>query len=391
MNPVDWAFRQDLGTAELLVLVYLATRANRAGVGLWNRDELEQLTGYKRRSIQRILKSLRDDKLLEDRGDWFVLAIANYDDRAPLEQLTELDVSQPPDSPARGQILSQADMDRAGDVIAQHITDAAAEFLDQVMAFEQRLGQQLGSWQRDFAEALQRLIQAGTAAAPPPDPVLEHPLYAQLTGTGLDPEIAYAAVVEQLKREQAKADPKAPDTPPAPKPEPAAGELYSDDARGRAERVFGILHYGDSAARLSDAQLTAWEKLEAEENKHTVTGEVDAFELLYPAIVDAARRAKPGTSFDAFLDPRAIAEGRAPWDADPAPTPMEDRTLEAEIAGMIADLEASNDPRCQVQPRTVEKGDDGVTRTESIVAYHKRVRAKWLEMRKLKSMGVIDG
>jgi hypothetical protein len=61
--------------------------------------------------------------------------------------------------------------------------------------------------------------------------------------------------------------------------------------------------------------------------------------------------------------------------------------LESEIALMLEELERANHPMAQVGPRTIEK-DEGRTLTESVAAYHARVRRVHQQLKKLQEMGV---
>jgi hypothetical protein len=167
----------------------------------------------------------------------------------------------------------------------------------------------------------------------------------------------------------------------------APGGRYPDTPHGRLQRVADIL--AGEPTETTAPQLIIWESLEAAENKHSKEGEATAFELLYPAIVEAARRYCGRMTLAEFTDPKAVGECRAPWDLDPKPTPAEDATLAVEIAAMLGDLAATRDPRCEVQGRTTEKGDDGVVRQETMLGYHRRVKAKWNEMKKLQQMGAL--
>ena len=100
MDLVEWAFVRDLPTAEKLVLVYLAHNANSVGLGLMDRGALERATGYKKRSIQRLLKSLRDDAHLEDIGPWFRIGPSAFFDTDPvLAQLAALPDDMRPVAP----------------------------------------------------------------------------------------------------------------------------------------------------------------------------------------------------------------------------------------------------------------------------------------------------
>src|SRR5690606_39258549 len=102
------------------------------------------------------------------------------------------------------------------------------------------------------------------------------------------------------------------DATPAADREPTSYH-YSDTWLGRMRRVYDILEPPlDEPGEDPPRELViAWQELEAGENRHTVKGETDAFELLYPAIVAAARRQAGRMTFAQFIDPKAVAEGRA--------------------------------------------------------------------------------
>lgn len=383
---IERAFTANVPTSEKLILVYLAIGANRAGVGLWNRPELQRFTGYERRSVQRLLKALRDAKLLEDHGDWYVLTHAEAVP-APIDTLPasgSLSTASPAGGPEnRSGQLSQEDLEQAGEALAQRLLDASDYLVDQLNNFEARL-----------AQTLTRTIIAlptELAAPPPPlpDPVKEHPLYTQLI-TLLPEQEARQAVLARMEREREGEASTASLCGPAELSRETRDAVNDfETPGGRFLRVWGVLHDKPPDPDKTADLLHQWLSLEAEENKHTVRGETAAFELLYPAIVEAAKERRGKMTMREFLDLKAIAEGRAPWDLDPAPTLIEDATLEAQVRQMLGELNQANDPRCQVHPRTVERGEDGKTYTESIVGYHRRVLGKYREMQKLKQMGVI--
>lgn len=136
--------------------------------------------------------------------------------------------------------------------------------------------------------------------------------------------------------------------------------------------------------------MLTWNAIEEEENKHTVQGEPDAFLLIYPAIVEAAKKSVGQISILDFLDRKKIAAGDAPWDQDLNAADKEDPALMIDIVRMIKELNQVNDPRCEVQGRTKETGDiDGQEHVESLLGYHRRVKAKYKQMQKLQQMGVI--
>ncbi len=370
MTPIEWAFAADVPHAEKLVLVWLASRANAVGVGLWDRERLEAATGYSRRSTQRILKALRDADLVAEAGDWYVLNLGNGVVAGPLPERDDLVLAPGPAIPMREP--GAVDIDWLLETLASAAADAVN---DQLASFETRLERRL---------AMVHVEHMPPEPPPPPDPVLEDPRFQQLIDMGFSEEAAYANVERLLEQ----GDPvPGPESPPLARPASASeangsGEgHYPDSPLGRLQRVSDTL-----GSPVTDAARAQWRALEAEENKYSVKGEVPAFEQLYPAIVGAARRAAGSMTLEGFL-----AADPPPWDTDPAPAPAEDAALQAEIESMLAELGAVNDPRATVQPRTVETGDDGVRRTEPIVAYHRRVRAKYDQVKHLQSMGVIDG
>jgi hypothetical protein len=395
MRWIDWAFQAAVPTAEKLVLVYLATRANYAGVGLMDREELQRLTGYERRSVQRLLKALRDAKLLADGGPWYILTPPETEQGLTPATIAALPPPQEggPVGPPVGPLLASGDVDAAADRLGAAIQDGAEFLVDQMSNAEARLAQL-------FVRGAQQLevVLASVQphyVPPPPDPVKESPLYVRLLDAGLAEDLAYATVKAQMEREGGGDATKPPSdatkgpvyATPTPVGTPKR-DAYTDDVSGRFMRVWDILHDKPPTEEALLELGAHWSMLEAEENKHTVKGEtVTAFEQLYPAIVRAAHEQKGKMPMSEFLDAKAIGQGRAPWDRDPSPTLAEDATLEAEIATMLRALAAVNDPRCRVGPRTQERGDDGVKRTETIVGYHRRVSAKYREMLKLKDMG----
>jgi hypothetical protein len=422
MRWIEWAFefRTDLPTAEKLVLVYLAYRANHVGLGLMDRDDLQRLTGYEPRSIQRLLKSLRDAGVLVDSKPWYQLRDPAQPDAAPAEIGT---LPLPPDgsapAPVLRPLLEPADVEQAADRLGAAVQDGAGFLVDQLANFESRLagilvrGQQsIDATMHSWAQTLAGMPTA--PAAPPPDPVKESPLYVRLLDAGLAEDLAYATVKEQMEREnhgEMRAMTEAADMlNPTPagkvitetrpvleqlgalvRPYTPKRDAYSDTPEGRFLRVWDLLHDQPPNAEAEADLMRLWLSLEAEENKHTVRGEsVDAFEHLYPAIVRAAQQQKGKMPMRQFLDAAAIKQGRAPWDLDQAPAAAEDSVLEADINRMLRELSAMHDPRAAVGARTTEKGDDGVTRTETILGYHRRVKAKYEQMVKLRDMGALS-
>lgn len=411
---IDHAFIADVPTAEKLVLLFLASRANAVGVGAWDRALLERATGYKRRSVQRLLKSLRDAGLLVDIGhDWYRLdlrpTVLPRKELQPHQELTLPPGDELPDPPAPGSIMTLAECaaaeggqaaagfeheaQAAGEMIAAKMLDASDYLMDQLAAFESRFAAQIDRL------AMLHVEHSAPAPEPPPDPVKESELYRRLAALGVDEAEAYRLAQAELEQLAAAAvtAPESDTIPPDPPAErelptgmardPDIGMRYTDSAAGRALRIAHLLEGQDR--ELSAVDLKAWAELEAGENQHSIDGEVPAFEQLYPAIAAAARQHAGRMTFAQFIAPEPIADGRAPWDMDPAPTPDEDAVLAAEVQKMLGELNAANDPRCAVQPRTVETLEDGTKRTETMLGYYRRVRGKWQQRRKLKEMGVI--
>jgi len=399
---VEHALELPIPHAEKLVLVYLASRANFVGVGAWDRDELERALGYKRRSAQRLLKSLRDRGILSDIGEaWYELRDPEHPERFHASEHTDQLPETPPAPGGRPMTLREImddedggapviDGREVGDQIAQHVIDAADYLVDQLNTFEQR-----------FAGHIDRFamlhVERGIAEppGPPPDPVRESERYREMIAGGIDEATAYSVAEKLLQIEAVQPGATEPQTPPdrpgatnGQTPTPVTGRAYPDTPAGRCQRVADILAGGERTEPLTDRELAAWQELEASENKHSVKGEISAFEQLYPAIVSAAR-ANPGMGLEAFAEVQAALEGRAPWDRDPAPSRMEDSTLEAEIQTMLAELDQANDPRCVVQPRITETAEDGSKRQETIDGYHRRVSAVYKQMQRLKAMGAM--
>lgn len=396
MRWIDWAFQAAVPTAEKLVLVYLATRANYAGVGLMDRDELQRLTGYERRSVQRLLKSLRDAHLLADGGPWYILTPPKTEQGLTPATIDALPPPREggPGEPLVGPLLASGDVEAAADRLGAAIQDGAEFLVDQMSNAEARLAQLFVRGAQQL-EVVLASVQTHYVPLAPPDPVKESPLYVRLLDAGLAEDLAYDTVKAQMEREAGVDATKPPSDATkgpvyatlAPVGTPKR-DAYTDDVSGRFMRVWDILHDKPPTEQALLELGAHWSMLEADENKHSVKGEsVTAFEQLYPAIVRAAHEQKGKMPMSEFLDAKAIGQGRAPWDRDPSPTLAEDATLEAEIATMLRELAAVNDPRCRVGPRTQERGDDGVKRTETIVGYHRRVSAKYREMLKLKDMG----
>lgn len=386
VSLVEWAFAEEIPTAEKLVLVWIATNASSNGIAPQYRKHLAASTGYKKRSIQRLLRSLKDSGHLQERGDYFVIGPQD-----PVQDLAADSVEQLPDELA--QLPDHAenpgfnhgktiDAEAIGEAVAKHVIDAAEYHLDQLQAFEARLAQQFERM------VLFHVEHQGEAVAPPPDAVLVNPLYQQLLDGGMNANRAYALSQADLDMEHD--DEWRPDYKPLFDEEPSESkDSYSNDPGGRFDRILDILH-GSDAPKYDQPQMRkGWNMIEAQESKHTVDGETDAFLLIYPAIVAAAKANIGKLSISEFCNPTNAAKGLAPWDREIDPIDKDDPALMVEISTMLAELEQTNDPRCQVQPRTKETGDDGIDRTETALGFHRRVRAKYNQMLQLKEMGAI--
>lgn len=373
MHLTDWAFEQQLPTAEKLVLVYLASHANSAGLGALDRESLMLHTGYKKRSIQRLLKALRASGHYRELGKWYVIGKKVSDRIEPLPSkvpVLGLDNAQAGDS------VPAFDADAIGEAIAKHVIDAAEYHMDQLQNFETRFAQQVERL------ALFHVERQEVPAAPPPDPVTVNPLYQQLIDQGMAEKRAYALSQADLDMgEELDSE--------APAAVDNADDAYANTASGRFDRILDILHGSEAKAHDSREGRVEWSTLEREENKHTVKGEPDAFELLYPAIVVAAKANVGKLSMAEFCNPANVAAGLAPWDVEINPIDKDDPALMAEITVMLAELEQANDPRCQVQPRTKEIGDDGVERTETVLGFHRRITAKHQQMLNMKTMEIL--
>jgi len=387
---IDDVLGLDIPHAEKLVLLYLAHHASSDGVGRWRREHLEHTLGYKRRSVQRLLKSLRDQQLLEDlTEDWYRIGIGRPDLN-----------TAPPDADGFDQdVLEQIGLERR----QQYDFDQADELIENLA---DTLVMNLSNFEHRMNQSIERFVlhveQSTPVVDPPPaepepDPVLEHPLYRQLVDAGAPETTVYELVELEIAKQGLETLEKTPreriealleDEHSAQGDEPADPVTYSDDARGRCQRVADILAGGESRL-VTDHEFAVWQRLEALENKHSVKGEEPAFEQLYPAITGAARR-NVGMSLADFCNVRAANEGQAPWDQDPNPSTMNDQVLEAEIAVMLDELAQMHDPRCEVQPRTTEKADDGSTIQETIQGYHRRVQAVHQQMQRLKAMGAFQ-
>lgn len=267
--------------------------------------------------------------------------------------------------------------------------------------------QQLHNVQSLLARIEARLAAALAAEPepepPPPDPVLESRPYLAAVARGMDHENAYALARELLEQFEDSAPASHARSMRNHGEAPAAaaaavadlgggGGSYPDDAGGRARRVWDILHSGMAPTEKAWSEIMAeWQALEDSENSNrtsgTVAGEAAAFELLYPAIVQSARRWKGTATMREFLDPQAIRRGRAPWDLVPESAALE-VTLNAEISEMLQAIQKANHPRITVPERVTEKGDDNVTRVENLATFHLRVKRIYQQLQHLQQMGV---
>lgn len=400
-NSIAWAFAQpELNAGEKLVLVWLAWHAG-AGVGIMNRDQLAAVTEYEPRSLQRILKSLRDRGVLHESGGRYRVGLMPPEgSNIPAFPPPELGPAGEDFRVALGRelpLMTDQEIARIEDAIAKVFTESGAGFLTRfndcslrLLQGIEKIAQAARVWEDSVADAV----------APPPDPVRESTHFRVFMASGfMDETEAYELAKKRLKAEGLATDQAAAgdnarsirraDTPAraaaaasATGAQPAGGRSYLDTPLGRFERVRDILDPAGTAP-WADAMAT-WTRLELGENKHTVEGETDAFELLYPAIVTAARRCAGSMTLAQFLDEKAIAQNRAPWDvAVAAAGAPSEQQLQAEIASMLDELERANHPMCQAPPRTV----DG-PHTEPLAAYHLRVKRVHQQLLKLREMGV---
>ena len=386
MGMIDWAFDQDLASPEKLMLVWIASNASCNGVAPQGRNALEQATGYKTRSVQRILKSLRESGHVLECGNYFVIGPAD-----PVRDLACDSAKQLPDhDPVLGSAPSQ-EVVTINTVEPDEIASLVRDYMiDQLANFEQRIIQHL--------KRAAMVPRETEPPPPPPDPVLVNPLYQELLDLGKSEAQAYAlskadlAMADELDRDLMPGE-----AGPLPDHHETDSE-YTDDIHGRYTRVLDILHGVDAGAIDSAALQRTWERLELDENKHTRKGETKAFELLYPAIVASAKEQVGIMTMVQFLDPEitirsgfksSVTHGVYPWERSLTTAEHDDPKLLGEISAMITELEATGDIRCEVHARTQETGDDGVTRYETALGYHRRVTAKYNEMLRLKEMEII--
>lgn len=398
MNRTDWigwAFSakhpdsdglpgEPLNAGEKLVLVYLAAQAGADGLARLDRDALAKVTDYEPRSLQRILKSLRDAGLLiQTDSGWYGLGAADAAGLPPAE-LLEVTLTRPLDvrdfgarpDPVGLPVISQAEADAAGETIAEHVNEAADRLMVRLNDVSLRL---LGGMERLV------LTLDAPPPPPPPDPVLEAPLYRQLLELGVDQDVAYSQVQKKLAGvethdfRQQNADPAPGHTrsmrSPEPVPAAAAGAHGAQGGGGastpleRFHMVWNILHDKPPTPAASAELFALWERLEEAENKHSVPGEtVTAFEQLYPAILSTARAQAGRMPMSAFIT-------GAPWDRPAVSTGPGEQLMASETARMLQDIARANHPKIEIGPPTTERDEDtGATRTESTHSYYLRVK-----------------
>lgn len=375
MRMIEWAFEQDIPHASKLVLVYLAANASAEGVGRMDRATLMKATGYKVRSVQRILQALRNNELLTDiGGPWYRVGTV-----APDLLANEIGELPEPlgEHEAWTKAYSAAQARNHAEELAQTVGDYV---IDQFANFETRIMQHID---RLAVFHVEQELEV------PPDPVIDNPLYEQLIDSGMAGARAYALSQADLEMGE-ELDNEAPSVT-SDEYIDADGYVdeYPDDRPGRLARIADILH-GSDAAEFHDVSTAAmWEELEVAENKHTVKGEQDAFLLLYPQIVAAAKANVGKLSLSEFCNVKAAAHYEAPWHRELSPPDKDDPAFEVEIEVMLAELEATGNQQCQVQPRTTETADDGSIVQETLLGFHRRVKAKHNQMLHLKEMEII--
>jgi hypothetical protein len=389
-DRIHWAFSQpELNSGEKLILVWLAWRAG-SGAAILERDLLAQASDYEPRSLQRILKTLRDRGLLHEAGDWYAVGQTPGGEAPafPPADMQPLGADMRESLARELPLMTDQELGRIEDALAKAITEAGdgliTRFNDVSLRLLQgieKIAQAARVWEESVADAV----------APAPDPVREstHFKAFMLGGVLTEPE-AYELARKRLEAEGVLAGPG----PSAAAVLPVAVQTlvpkgrqplrdtrqYLDSPLGRFERVRDILDPAGTEP-WADA-MTVWSKLEASENKHSVEGESTGFELLYPAIVTAARRSAGLMSVAQFLDEKAIAANRAPWDQAPA-VANNDAQLQVELANMLDELERASHPMAIAPGRTVEG-----SLTESLASYHLRVKRVHQQLKKLQEMGV---
>ena len=368
MPSLEWAFRQDLGSAEKLALVYLCSEASGTGLGSIDRTKLTEALGVKARSVQRIIKNLKDAGFLTEKSEFYVISAAAGAVIGPDGKLKHA----ADHAPSARRMLDAHDTEPAAErfqdqaFLAEEVADAVADRLNN---FEARMGERIDRLVMFHVE------RTNEPDPLPPDPVKENPLYGTLIDAGVEPPRAYVLSEQDLGNDY--------DDGPV---NGTAGEEYPDSETGRYERVLRILDGPE--ALISKATLTSWGEIERAENKHTTKGEHDAFLDLYQAIVQCARDNAGRLSIDDFCNIENYKAHRAPWDA-PTPPELGDAEIDAEISTMLNEIAGANNPQCTVQPCTEERGEDGVKRYEPLLAYHHRVKAKHQQMLMQKEMGII--
>jgi hypothetical protein len=392
-SRVAWAFSQsELNAGEKLVLVWLAWHAGN-GAALMQREQLAAVTEYEPRSLQRILKALRDRGMLHEADGWYSVGQTpgNEAPAFPPQELDRVQVTALVRQVADGiALISPDEIEAAGELIAKHIAEAADGHLNRfndvslrLLQGIEKIAQAARVWEESVADAV---------APPPPDPVRESVHFKVFSSSGvMNEDEAYDLAKKRLEAEGVINRAPVADTAVAistaslvrKHATPARdSRQYLDTPLGRFERVRDILD-PTGAEPWADAMST-WTQLELAENKHTVDGETEAFELLYPAIVTAARRAAGVMNLAQFLDPKAIQQNRAPWDtaAVDANAPTEQQ-LQGDLATMLDELERASHPMAIAPARTVEG-----SLTESLASYHLRVKRVHQQLKKLQDMGV---
>ena len=349
MNLINAALCQrTISTSERLLLAYLAVRANVVGVGLWpSREKILADLDISERTFQRLKGSLVESGLLED-----VMATRWY----------------------------------------RISYDGAAIDIENIDVREMYL----------LPQDIPTLTQA--PPPPPPDPVKESDLYKKLIAAGIDHDEAYSLAEMKLKTpppviagvdlgRESYFNPVDSAIPMATHwaITPTMPRQRTDDVESRFMNVWNTLHDKPPKGDVETELLEKWQMLEDLENAGTVEGETPAFELLYPAILAAARKNKGIMPMREFIDLDRYAAMKSPWDLMAAETTDSQRmVMQAEIGTMLREIEATGDPRLQVNPRTQERGDDGVMRMENVESYYRRVKAKYQQMLNLKAMGVTE-
>jgi hypothetical protein len=295
-------------------------------------------------------------------------------------------MSAPVPNSARPLLMLLARLDKVGQLPKQE----AAAFLGLTVAAVRRQADVLrekgvlGIWDSngDYALLLDHLEPHAMFCDPPTDPVRASESYRNLLDKGLSDIAAYEAakyILEHVPTQGVQKKSAAPDRPipplirATPPEETTAPDNTADEMLETLAGILGLPIVGP-------ADPQAWQQLMDQENKHSTAGEVPAFDLLYPAILDAANDAvRAGNVPDTlaeFIDPAAARLMRAPWD-DPRVAAEDEGALWVEITRMLNDIDRCNNPNIKMPQRVTETGDDGEKRTERLSAYHKRVSAMW--------------